>query len=161
MTASPAAYSVRPADLGQAADRQALVALLDGYARDPMGGGQPLAPAVAARLPGALAEHPTARVWLALAPAGEPAGLAVCFVGFSTFAAQPLLNLHDLAVLPEHRGRGVGRLLLATIEAAARAMGCCKLTLEVRDDNRTAQRLYRALGYGDGAAPYRFLTKPL
>ncbi|MBI3514514.1 MAG: GNAT family N-acetyltransferase [Proteobacteria bacterium] len=126
-----------------------------------MGGGQPLAAAVAATLADKLAAQPTARAWLAFAPDGEPAGVAVGFIGFSTFAATPLLNLHDLAVAAAHRRRGVGHQLLAAVEDAARALGCCKVTLEVRDDNATAQRLYRALGFGDGAAPHRFLAKPL
>jgi ribosomal protein S18 acetylase RimI-like enzyme len=145
---STADVTIRVADLAQPSDRAALVALLDAYARDPMGGGAPLAPAVAAVLPERLAAQPNARIWLACAPDGTPVGIAVCFVGFSTFAAQPLLNVHDLAVLPAHRGRGIGRRLLETVEAAARAMGCCKVTLEVRDDNATAQGLYAALGYG-------------
>jgi len=135
--------------------------LLDLYARDPMGGGRPLDPDVLRALPDRLAAQPGAHVWLALAADGAPAGVAVCFTGFSTFAARPLLNLHDLAVAPGHRGRGVGRRLLEAVEAAARAAGCCKVTLEVRDDNAGAQALYRALGYGDGPAPHRFWSKPL
>ena len=154
-------YAIRVADLARAWDRAALTALLDGYAREPMGGGQALASEVKAALPDRLAAQPQARIWFAVAPDDEPAGIAVCFLGFSTFAARPLLNLHDLAVAPAHRRRGVARRLLATIEDAARALGCCKVTLEVRDDNTTAQRLYRALDYGDGAAPHRFFVKPL
>jgi GNAT superfamily N-acetyltransferase len=154
-------YVVRPADLARAEDRAALVQLLDLYARDPMGGGRPLDPAVARALPDRLAAQPGARIWLAFAGDGAPAGVAVCFGGFSTFAARPLLNLHDLAVAPNHRGRGIGRRLLEAVEAAARAAGCCKVTLEVRDDNARAQALYRALGYGDGAAPHRFWSKPV
>lgn len=152
---------IRRADLGRRDDVETIVALLDAYARDPMGGGAPLAPAVAAALPERLAAVAGAHVWLAFDGGGTPVGVAVCFTGFSTFAARPLLNLHDLAVLPSHRGRGVGRALLATVEQAARAMGCCKVTLEVRDDNARAQGLYRSVGYGDGAAPYRFWSKPL
>jgi ribosomal protein S18 acetylase RimI-like enzyme len=154
-------YRVHAAELGRAEDRAALVALLDAYARDPMGGGRPLAAEVTSALADRLAAQPGARVWLATAPDGEPAGIAVCFLGFSTFAAQPLLNLHDLAVAPAHRGRGVGRALLGAVEAGARDLGCCKLTLEVREDNPVAQRLYRKAGFGDGDAPHRFLVKPL
>lgn len=154
-------YAIRAADLTRAWDRTALAALLDGYAREPMGGGRPLTPDVKAALPDRLAAQPHARIWLAVAPDGDPAGIAVCFLGFSTFAARPLLNLHDLAVAPAHRRRGVARRLLATVEDAARALGCCKVTLEVRDDNTTAQRLYHAVGYGDGGAPHGFLIKPL
>ncbi len=158
---SKPAYTIAPADLDRPADRIAVVAVLDAYARDPMGGGAPLAPAVAAALPDRLAAVPQARVWLARDPDGTPVGVAVGFIGFSTFAARPLLNLHDLAVLASHRGRGIGRQLLATVEQAARALGCCKITLEVRDDNATAQALYRRVGYGDGAASHRFWSKQL
>jgi ribosomal protein S18 acetylase RimI-like enzyme len=79
--------------------------------------------------------------------AGEPVGLAICFTGFSTFAAAPLVNIHDLAVLPAHRGRGIGRALLAAIEAEARARGAVKITLEVLSGNPAAQALYAARGF--------------
>jgi ribosomal protein S18 acetylase RimI-like enzyme len=89
----------------------------------------------------------------------------VAFTGFSTFQGLPLLNIHDLAVLPAQRGAGVGRALLAAAEEHARATGCCKLTLEVQEDNTPARRLYERVGfrdvtYGD-SGPTRFLGKPL
>ena len=102
-----------------------------------------------------------------LAFAGQHAvGLAICFQGFSTFRARPLLNIHDLAVLPDHRRRGVATALLAAVEAQALRRGCCKLTLEVREDNPAAESLYRRLGFGAGSAggrpaQYRFLEKRL
>ena len=85
----------------------------------------------------------------------------MCFWGFSTFAAQPLLNLHDFAVLPEARGRGVGQRLLAEIERRARARGCCKITLEVHDSNERAKALYRREGFGPWTTPTLFVSKPL
>jgi ribosomal protein S18 acetylase RimI-like enzyme len=114
-----------------------------------------------------LAEHPGALVLLALAGDQDerPVGVAVCFFGLSTFRAKPLLNVHDLAVLPEHRGRGIGRALLQAAEDRARQKGCCKLTLEVRDDNTRARALYRSFGFGDDGSgesvSMRFLTKQL
>jgi ribosomal protein S18 acetylase RimI-like enzyme len=93
-----------------------------------------------------------------------PVGLAVCFLGFSTFQARPLLNIHDLAVRPNHRGAGVGGALLGAVESEALRMGCCKVTLEVRTDNHTAQSLYRRAGFGPGTDPsfgYAFWTKTL
>jgi ribosomal protein S18 acetylase RimI-like enzyme len=91
-------------------------------------------------------------------------GVAVCFTGFSTFRAAPLINIHDLAVLPNLRRRGVGARLIAAVEAEARRRGCCKVTLEVRDDNVAAMRLYRRAGFGPGSsggspAQYLFLEK--
>lgn len=155
---------VREADLGRPADADALVGLIDAYARDSMGGGVPLTPAVRGRLVPALREVPGRLVLLAFE--GERAvGVAVCFQGFSTFQARPLINIHDLAVLPSARGRGVGRALLGAVEDEARRRGCCKLTLEVRQDNPAAG-LYRALGFGAGSAggapaQYLFLEKRL
>jgi ribosomal protein S18 acetylase RimI-like enzyme len=157
--------AVRPADLDQADDRHALVSLLDAYARDPMGADQPLAEDVKRRLIPALRQVPGHLILLAFA-GDQAVGLAVCFQGFSTFQARPLLNVHDLAVLPVYRGRGIATALLAAVETEARRRGCCKLTLEVREDNPKAEELYRRLGFGAGiagghAAPYRFMERRL
>ncbi len=155
---------VRAASLEDARDAAAVVMLLDAYASDPRGGGEPLSAQVRARLVPGLRAHPTSRAWLAF-EAGEPVGVCVGFVGFSTFRAMPLLNIHDLAVLPAARGRGIGRALLAAAEAHARASGCCKLTLEVQEDNTPARSLYARFGFRDvtygASGPTRFLGKPL
>jgi len=129
------------------------VELIDAYARDPMGGGAPLPADVRARLGPDLRERAArgAAAVLVARRAGEAVGLAVCFVGYSTFRASPLLNLHDLAVLPGARGGGVGRALLAAVEARARALGCCKVSLEVREDNAPARSLYAHVGFVDSA----------
>jgi ribosomal protein S18 acetylase RimI-like enzyme len=73
-------------------------------------------------------------------------------VGFSTFHARPLINIHDLAVLESTRGHGVGRALLTEVEREARAMGCCKVTLEVNEGNRKAMQLYHSAGYVQAGA---------
>jgi len=73
----------------------------------------------------------------------------VCFTGFSTFAARPLVNIHDVCVLAPHRGRGVATALFRRIEDEARARDACKITLEVLSGNHNAKRLYTSLGYGD------------
>jgi pimeloyl-ACP methyl ester carboxylesterase/ribosomal protein S18 acetylase RimI-like enzyme len=159
-----AAVTVRRADLDDAGDAAAIVQLLNAYASDPRGGGEPLSATVQQRLVAGLRAHPTARVWLAFDGAAA-VGVCVGFIGYSTFRAQPLLNIHDLAVLPGRRGRGTGRALLGAAEAHARECGCCKLTLEVQDDNTPARQLYERFGfqdvrYGD-SGPTRFLGKPL
>ena len=134
------------ADLSRAAHQQAVVDLIDAYAADPMGDGQPLPPAVRDALIPGLRRHPTTLIFLAY-QGGNAIGIAVCFLGFSTFAARPLINIHDLAVLPEHRGLGVGRRLLQAVEQKARELGCCKLTLEVMEYNRRARGLYESAGF--------------
>lgn len=136
------------ADFAEPADAAALVAVLDAYARDPMGGGEPLSADVRERLVPALAQVPGAFAFLARID-GEAVGLATCFMGFSTFAARPLVNVHDVSVVPAHRGKGIARALFAAIEGEAEARGACKVTLEVLSGNHRAKDLYASLGYGD------------
>jgi len=153
------------ADLGRADHQAAALALVDAYSRDPMGDGAPLAADVRERLIPGLRQHPTTLVFLAF-DGDAPVGVAVCFLGFSTFAAKPLVNIHDFAILPTHRGRGVGRGLMAAVETKAHELGCCKLTLEVLDQNHRALRTYAAAGFKryalqPGAGEAIFLTKEL
>ncbi|HZR82726.1 MAG TPA: GNAT family N-acetyltransferase [Candidatus Binatia bacterium] len=141
---------IREADLADPAVGRAVVELIDEYAREALHGGTPLPAAVREALALRLASHPTTVVFLAFRDA-RAVGVAVCFRGFSTWNARPLLNVHDLAVTREMRGYGIGRQLLAAVEERARSLGCCKLTLEVRGDNRVAQGLYRSFGFRGGA----------
>ena len=159
------AIEVRAANLADSVEAEAYLTVLDTYAADEMGGKAALDPDVRRRLVPALREQASALVLLAFAE-GAVVGLATCFFGFSTFAARPLLNVHDLAVLPACRGKGVGRALLAAAAEHARARGCAKLTLEVREDNARARGLYEAEGFRDfdlAGATYRtlFLSKSL
>jgi ribosomal protein S18 acetylase RimI-like enzyme len=124
----------------------ALLALLDEYAAGESGGGTPLAEDAKARLPGVLATRAHYAGWLAW-DGERPVGLVNAFEGVSTFKARPLLNIHDIAVAASHRGQGIGRRLLAAVEAEARARGCCKLTLEALEGNAGAIALYRDLGF--------------
>jgi len=137
---------VLEADLGNPSHASALLALMEVYARDPMGGGQGLSGHARAHLVDALARRPTAHVLLAFAKQ-EPAGLLIGLEGFSTFACRPLFNVHDLVVADAFRRQGVGRRLLLRAEAIARRLGCCKLTLEVLEGNRAAQAAYSSVGF--------------
>lgn len=152
--------TIRRANLDDPIDAAAMVALLNSYAQGPAGQGRPLSSEVQQRLAVDLVRHPTAVVLLACA-GEQPVGIAVGFLGYSTFAARPLFNLHDLAVLPDHRGRGIGSRLLAAVEEFAREQGCCKITLEVLDRNATARRVYAAAGFGSFDDPTWFLSKVL
>lgn len=134
------------ADLGNAAHAAALFETLNAYASDAMGGGKQLPDFVRDNLASELKKRPTAHVFLAF-DGDLAAGLATCIEGFSTFACKPLLNIHDLAVMPQYRGRGVARNLLARVEEEARALGCCKVTLEVLEGNTVARSLYRSCGF--------------
>ena len=146
-------FIIRPADLDDPRDVQTVVQLLDQYAREPMGQGKPLAAHRRQRLACELPKR--SDVWIALAFWNdEPAGIAVCFEGYSTFRAAPLLNIHDLFVVPARRRCGIARRLLHAVEQEARRRACAWVTLEVRTDNHSARRLYQAEGYrsGDGAS---------
>ena len=105
------------ADLSLPAHAEAVVRLLHAYALDPMGGSEGLSEFAQANLISELRRRPWMRAVLAYAE-GEPAGLAICIEGFSTFACKPLLNIHDLAVAPQFRGRGIAKLLLRKAEAS-------------------------------------------
>ncbi len=155
--------TTRQADLDDPADQQAIVELLDMYAREPTGQNGPLSPRIRRDVIPGLQNHPTTLVFLAL-DQSRPVGLAVCFRGFSTFQARPLLNIHDFAVHPDYRGRGVGFALMQTVEREARKTACCKLTLEVRADNLSARNLYLRAGFSpseESSVEHSFWTKAL
>lgn len=136
------------ADYRNAAQAAALVELLDGYARDPAGGGTPLSAQVRADLPAALAARPQAFSVLAYDD-GQPVGLINCVEGFSTFACRPLVNVHDVVVAPSHRGQRLAQRMLEKVEQEARARGACKLTLEVLSGNVSARKAYEREGFAD------------
>ena len=142
--------TVEVADYADPLHAADVVLLTDAYARDPMGGGEALLSDVCDRLVAGLAATPGAFSLIARVD-GRPAGIANCITGFSTFAARPLVNVHDLGVLPNYRARGVGKALLAAIEEEAAKRDACKVTLEVLAGNEPARKLYAALGYGQYA----------
>ena len=159
-----------------ARDASDLRMLLDLYARDPMGGAEPLQAKALERLCADLARRPDAASFLAYRPSGQPSlpdlsetgeshgqpspssageslarwapvGLINCFEGYSTFKAQPLLNVHDIVVHPRVRGQGIGKALLAAAQQLAIDRGCCKLTLEVLSGNTVAMKSYDRFGF--------------
>lgn len=123
-----------------------LIYLLNAYASDPMGGGCPLSPEVKSNLISELSRRSFA-ISLLVYVDGVPAGLLNAFEGFSTFAAKPLINIHDLVVAEEFRGLRLSQKLLAAVEEIARSRGCCKLTLEVLQGNEAARCAYLKFGF--------------
>jgi ribosomal-protein-alanine N-acetyltransferase len=79
----------------------------------------------------------------ALDSQGRTIGFALCR------AAGPEVELLLVAVSPEDRGRGIGRMLVETITADAARRGAKDLFLEVRENNAPARRLYQSLGFAD------------
>jgi GNAT superfamily N-acetyltransferase len=123
-----------------------LVHLLSCYALDPMGGGTALSEFVLENLVSELSKLPHAISVICYAD-GKPAGLVNCFEGFSTFKCKPLINIHDVVVLDEFRGLGISQLMLERIEEIAKEKGCCKMTLEVLEGNKTARNAYLKYGF--------------
>lgn len=77
---------------------------------------------------------------------GAPVGFALFFHNFSTFLAQPGIYLEDLFVLPETRGKGVGRALLQKLAQIAVERECGRLEWAVLDWNQDAIGFYESLG---------------
>lgn len=76
----------------------------------------------------------------------EAAGFALFFPTYSTFLALPGIHLEDLFVHPEHRGRGIGRALLARLAALVLERRWGRLEWAVLDWNEPAIGFYRSLG---------------
>ncbi|KAB2928818.1 MAG: GNAT family N-acetyltransferase [Dechloromonas sp.] len=142
-------FAAIPLDLDDPQQASAWLALLDHYARDPMGGGSGLSDYARRHLVGRLRQLPGFHAALAMA-GDEAVGLINCFAGFSTFAARPLLNIHDIVVHSAWRGRAIAQVLLDWAARRAGELGCCKLTLEVLANNEKALAAYARAGF----APY-------
>ena len=143
------AIRVVRADYANPVHAAALVMLLDAYASDSMGGGEGLNDFAKTNLVPSLAARPQAFSVLAFASDDDatPVGLINCIEGFSTFACKPLVNVHDVAVLPGYRGQRIGEKMLALVEQIAVERGACKLTLEVLSGNGGAVKLYERVGF--------------
>ena len=94
---------------------------------------------------------------------GEAVGFALFFHNFSTFLAQPGIYLEDLFVEQEHRGKGVGRALLARLAEIAVERECGRLEWAVLDWNKDAIGFYERLGAQpqDDWTVYRLTGDPL
>jgi GNAT superfamily N-acetyltransferase len=76
----------------------------------------------------------------------EPVGFALYFRNFSTFLGQPGIYLEDLFVDPPHRGKGIGKALLARLAKIAAERGYGRLDWAVLDWNAPSIEFYRSLG---------------
>ena len=147
------------ADLENTSHAEAIVRITNDYAEDIMGGGKPLPDHVQEHMISGMKSSPGAIVFLAKDDEGF-IGVANCFMGYSTFFAKPLINIHDLAVLPDARGKGIGSKLIEAVTEKAENLGCCKVTLEVLENN-PARNLYERSGFEYGDPQYLFMSKYL
>jgi ribosomal protein S18 acetylase RimI-like enzyme len=123
-----------------------LLALLNEYAEDPMGGDAPLSAFSKENLIEQLRKRSFVFSLICYVD-GEPAAFTNCVEGFSTFKCKPLINIHDFAVSNKYRGLQLSQTLLAEIERIALEMGCCKVTLEVLEGNEPAKQAYIKFGF--------------
>ena len=137
---------IRKVDFLNTHEAQHLLMLLGNYALDKQGRGEPLSQYVQENLIGELQKSPIAVCFIAYKNS-KPIGLANCFYAFSTFSAKPLLNVHDLIVVDGNRGEGIGTKILNAVENEAKSKGCCKVTLEVLQNNERAKRVYQSFGF--------------
>ena len=75
----------------------------------------------------------------------EDEGLIVGFL--SGMAVVDEFRMHNIAVHPDFRGRGVGRGMIEAVESLCRQRDFRRILLEVRKDNEVARRLYQDLGF--------------
>lgn len=90
-------------------------------------------------------DRPAAEVALAEV-SGQSVGFALFFPNFSTFLARPGIYLEDLFVLPEQRGRGIGKALLVHVARLARERACGRFEWQVLDWNTPSIGFYESLG---------------
>lgn len=88
---------------------------------------------------------------------GEPVGLALWFLTYSTWTGRPSLYLEDLFVAEAARGTGAGRALLTALAREAKARGCARMDWAVLDWNEKARQFYRHIGahHAKGWEPWR------
>ncbi|MCW3804863.1 GNAT family N-acetyltransferase [Plebeiibacterium marinum] len=141
-------YTYDVIDLKRKEHRDALVSLMNDYMLDEMGLGRELSEDLADKIISGLQKQNN-YIGFLLKTDKKYVALANCFVGFSTFKAKKLLNIHDFVVTPEYRKRGAGYTLLNKISEYSRLKDFCKVTLEVRDDNFNAMNLYKKTGFQD------------
>ncbi|NJK80209.1 MAG: ribosomal protein S18-alanine N-acetyltransferase [Chloroflexaceae bacterium] len=89
-------------------------------------------------------------------PAPSPASTLVGYAG--VWVTLDEAHVTTIAVDPQHRGRGVGELLLNNLIDLSLEMGATALTLEVRESNASAQQLYLKYGFTPSGRRKRYYT---
>ncbi len=142
-------------DLNKSEHVDGLLSLMNDYMLDPMGLNAPLADDLATNIIKGLKDQSNYLGFLVKSE-NEYVALANCFIGFSTFKAKQLINIHDFIVTPSFRKNKAGKFLMDSIIDFGKNNGFCKVTLEVRDDNFKAQNLYKKVGYQECNPPMYF-----
>ena len=139
-------HRVIQANLEDISHQQVVLEMVRAFAQDTMADGKGLPSETEERLIEGLRKHPAKLIFIAF-DGNQAVGISICFLGFSTFLAKPLINIHDVYVKREHRRKGIGKMLLQAVEERAIELGCGKLTLEVEENNHKALALYHSFGF--------------
>lgn len=134
------------ADLDNKTHQKTIVTLLNLYALDLQGYNKCLPDSVLNELIPGLKRMPASLILLAEVER-DFVGMAICFLGFSTFYARPIINIHDFTVKKDFRNNGIGTALIQAVETKAIELNCCKVTLEVQERNVKAMKLYQKTGF--------------
>ncbi|WP_045860579.1 GNAT family N-acetyltransferase [Teredinibacter purpureus] len=76
---------------------------------------------------------------------GQVVGFATVYFSFTSTIIRKVAVLNDLFVVPEHRGKGVGRALIEHCRAYAKENGAVRMQWLTAPDNISAQILYDSL----------------
>lgn len=113
--------------------------------------------------------NPTTRAWYE----AELQRPEICFIYVMRTAEAPVAafcafwkvgdqaHVNQLAVRPDLRGRGLGRQLIEAVAVEAAHLGATSLTLEVRESNAPALRLYERTGFSRAAVRQNYYTNPV
>jgi diamine N-acetyltransferase len=77
---------------------------------------------------------------------GEPVGLALWFLNYSTFRGRHGIYLEDIFVRPAFRNKGIGKALLARLAARCADNGWARCEWAVLDWNAPSIAFYRSIG---------------
>ncbi len=141
-------YTFEIIDMDNGRHTHALLALMNDYMLDDMGLGSELPKDLGVKIIEGLQKQNNYTGFL-LKYGSDYVALANCFVGFSTFKAKQILNIHDFVVTPDYRQKGAGYQLLNSIIRYSKKNDYGKVTLEVRKDNDKAMKLYAKSGFKD------------
>ena len=111
------------------------------------------------RLKGMLAEKQR-RVFCLLAMRGkQTVGLLVWFYAFGSLRGSWIIFVEDLFVIPEYRGRGIGKRLLGEVARRAVSEDCSAVVWAVGKSNREAIRFYRSLSAFQNKDSHQFVLR--
>ncbi|MBN2618309.1 MAG: GNAT family N-acetyltransferase [Spirochaetales bacterium] len=137
-----------------------LIFLISMYRHDSMGDGKEFSSLEMKNLEHLIKSTPDVNFYLIYLN-GELGGGAITFKTFSSFSAKHLINIHDFFIVKNFRKVGLGSDLLKEIIADAKDQNCCKVTLEVREDNLIAQDLYKKTGFLEAMPNMLFWHSPI